>query len=74
VSEIVTRDHDLYGTPVLTGAIGVHDRFGDSGSAWELVKEFEVSGEHIAHKAAELMAVKQGKLEKKPTLESVVRR
>ncbi|MBI2678986.1 MAG: transketolase [Candidatus Koribacter versatilis] len=74
VSEIVTRDHDLYGTPVLTGAIGVQDRFGDSGSAWELVKEFEVSAEHIAHKAAELMAVKQGRLDKKAAREVVVQR
>jgi len=63
VSEIITRDHDFYGTPVLTGAIGVQDRFGDSGAPWELVKEFEVSAEHIAHKAAELMAVKQGRSE-----------
>jgi transketolase len=61
VSEVVTRDAELYGTPLLTGAIGVQDRFGDSGAPWELVKEFEVSAEHIAHKAAELMAVKQGK-------------
>ena len=61
VSEIITRGADLYGAPVVTGAIGVQDRFGDSGAPWELVKEFEVSGEHIAHKAAELMAVKQRK-------------
>src|SRR5512141_2787991 len=39
VSEVVTRDAELYGTPVLTGAIGVQDRFGDSGAPWELVKE-----------------------------------
>ena len=30
------------------GMIGVKDRFGESGAPWELVKEFEVSGEHIA--------------------------
>jgi hypothetical protein len=36
----------------------VQDRFGDSGAAWELMKEFEVSAEHIAAKARELMVVK----------------
>jgi transketolase len=41
--------------PVLAGYIGVQDRFGDSGAPWELVKEFEVSAEHIARKAAELL-------------------
>ena len=40
-------------------AIGVKDRFGESGAPWELVKEFEVSAEHIAQKAMELMAVKK---------------
>ncbi len=36
------------------GSIGVKDRFGESGAPWELVKEFEVSAEHIAAKAIEL--------------------
>jgi transketolase len=58
----------LYGVPVITGAIGVKDRFGDSGAPWELIKEFEVSAEHIAQKAAELIALakvkkEEGKLE-----------
>ena len=35
------------------------DRFGDSGAPWELVKELEVSAEHIAQKAVELMALKK---------------
>jgi len=59
VSGILTESPVLYGTPVITGAIGVKDRFGDSGAPWELIKEFEVSAEHIAHKALELMAVKK---------------
>jgi len=59
VSSVVTECPDLYGHPVITGAIGVKDRFGDSGAPWELIKEFEVSAEHIAHKAIELMAVKK---------------
>jgi len=58
VSGVITARKELYGTPVLTGAIGVQDRFGDSGAPWELIKEFEVSAEHIAAKAKELMAVK----------------
>ena len=59
VSAAITASPRVYGTPVITGAIGVKDRFGDSGAPWELIKEFEVSGEHIAHKAGELMAIKE---------------
>ncbi len=58
VSSVITEAPQLYGLPVITGAIGVKDRFGDSGAPWELIKEFEVSAEHIAHKAVELMAAK----------------
>lgn len=58
VSSVITASKELYGVPVLTGAIGVKDRFGDSGAPWELIKEFEVSAEHIAAKAKELMDVK----------------
>jgi hypothetical protein len=32
--------------------------FGDSGAPWELIKEFQVSAEHIAHKALELVDIK----------------
>jgi transketolase len=59
VSEVITSSPRLYGVPVITGAVGVKDRFGDSGAPWELVKEFEVSAEHIAQKAAELMELKK---------------
>jgi transketolase len=41
------------------GMIGVKDRFGESGAPWELVKEFEVSAEHIAQKAKELYDLKK---------------
>jgi transketolase len=57
VSSVVTSAPSLYGKPVLTGFIGVQDRFGDSGAPWELVKEFGVSAEHIAFKALELLSV-----------------
>lgn len=59
VSNVITETPLLYGIPVITGAIGVKDRFGDSGAPWELIKEFEVSAEHIAKKAIELMQVKR---------------
>ena len=59
VSSVITESPLLYGVPVITGAIGVKDRFGDSGAPWELIKEFEVSAEHIAQKAVELMDVKK---------------
>jgi len=59
VSGILTESPEIYGYPVITGAFGVKDRFGDSGAPWELIKEFEVSAEHIAKKAVELMAVKK---------------
>ena len=65
VSAILTESPELYGLPVITGAIGVKDRFGDSGAPWELIKEFEVSAEHIAHKASELMAFKKKRAEGK---------
>jgi transketolase len=60
VSAVITEAPSLFGVPTITGAIGVKDRFGDSGAPWELIKEFEVSAEHIAHKAADLMDVKRG--------------
>ena len=68
VSGILTERPELYGVPVITGAIGVKDRFGDSGAPWELIKEFEVSAEHIAQKAVELLAVKAKKEEEKLAL------
>jgi transketolase len=59
VSGLLTESKQLYGKPLITRAIGVKDRFGDSGAPWELVKELEVSAEHIAVKAVELMKIKK---------------
>jgi len=59
VSAAITESKELYGKPVITGAIGIQDRFGESGAPWELIKEFEVSGEHIAQKAKELYDLKK---------------
>jgi transketolase len=61
VASVITQSPELYGIPVITGAIGVRDRFGDSGAPWELIKEFEVSAEHIAAKAVELIGVKKSR-------------
>jgi transketolase len=66
VSNVITETPLLYSVPVVTGAIGVKDRFGDSGAPWELIKEFEVSAEYIAKKAAELMDVKRAGVGLKP--------
>jgi transketolase len=61
VAAVIGCSEKVYGTPVIMGMIGVHDRFGESGSPWELVKEFEVSAEHIATKAKELYDFKLSK-------------
>lgn len=58
-SAVLTECAEVDGLPVITAAIGVKDRFGESGAPWELVKEFEVSAEHIALKAAQLAAHKK---------------
>jgi transketolase len=58
VSGIITAARELYGVPVITDAVGVNDRFGESGAPWELIKEFEVSAEHIAQKAVKLTNVR----------------
>jgi len=58
VAGIIMEDPAILQHPVLAGYIGVQDRFGDSGAPWELVKEFEVSAEHIARKAVELMGAR----------------
>jgi transketolase len=59
VSSILTESRQLYGLHLITGAIGVKDRFGDSGAPWEMIKELELSAEHIAQKAVELMTFKK---------------
>jgi len=61
VAAAIGRSAEVYGKPVIMGMIGVQDRFGESGSPWELVKEFEVSAEHIAAKAKSLHELKSSK-------------
>jgi transketolase len=74
VSGAITASPELYGQPVITGAIGVQDRFGDSGAPWELIKEFEVSAEHIAQRAVELMKIKRHKVSTRIELGELVGR
>jgi transketolase len=54
VSAAVAQARELYGRRLIMGMIGVKDRFGESGYPWELMWEFEVSGEHIAQMAKSL--------------------
>ena len=68
VSGAITESPELFGVPVITGTIGVKDRFGDSGAPWELIKEFEVSAEHIAQKALDLLAVREARTDKQERL------
>lgn len=55
VAAAILEDGRMHHKGVKFGMIGVKDRFGESGAPWELIKEFEVSAEHIAHKAKELV-------------------
>ena len=59
VSLVLATNPTLYGVPVIASAIGVKDRFGESGAPWELVKVFELSAEHIAQTAIELISMKK---------------
>lgn len=59
ISAAIAQSKELYRKPVLMGMIGVKDRFGESGEPWELIKEFEVSAEHIARLAKELVDFKR---------------
>jgi len=54
VSAVIAQAQELYGRKLITGMIGVKDRFGESGYPWELMWEFEVSAEHIARMAKDL--------------------
>jgi transketolase len=54
VAAVIQTSEKLLGRPVIMGMIGVQDRFGDTGAPWELIKEFEISAEHIAQKARQL--------------------
>ncbi|MEO0077869.1 MAG: transketolase [candidate division WOR-3 bacterium] len=72
VSRALHTAPELYGVPIAFGAVGVKDRFGESGQPWELMWEFEVSGEHIAARAKELADfVREHKAKPGPTKPAV---
>ena len=55
VAAVICNETSLAGKTPPFGMIGVADRFGESGKPWQLIKEFGVAAEHIAHKAKELL-------------------
>jgi transketolase len=59
VSNIITSAPELYRKHIITGAVGVADRFGESGAPWELIQKFEVSAEHIVRKVVQLAQIWQ---------------
>jgi len=61
IASSILEAKEIYQKPILFGMVGVKDRFGESGQPWELIKEFEVSAEHIAAKAKELYDFKNKK-------------
>jgi transketolase len=61
VGGLIASSPGLFGLPVILGSIGVKDRFGDSGAPWELIREFEVSAEHIAREALRLIHIRKEK-------------
>jgi len=44
-----------YATPLIMDMVGVEDRFGESGSPWDLMKTFHLCAEHIAAKVMGLL-------------------
>jgi transketolase len=62
VAAAIGKSARVYGKPTIIGMVGVQDRFGESGAPWELVKEFEVSAEHIAAEAKRLYDLKVERL------------
>ena len=73
VAGAIAKSPKLYGKPVIVGMVGVMDRFGESGAPWELVKEFEVSAEHVAKEAKRLYDLKVKKITARPAARPVVK-
>ncbi|VVB56967.1 1-deoxy-D-xylulose-5-phosphate synthase [uncultured archaeon] len=59
VASALLSEPALYGKPLVFDMVGVEDRFGESGAAWELIKRFGLSAEHIAKKAKEMVGKKK---------------
>ncbi|MFH1861358.1 MAG: transketolase [bacterium] len=56
VAAAILQDKRTHCKCMRFGMIGVLDRFGESGASWELIKEFELSAEHIVKKAREILS------------------
>jgi len=54
VAAVLSQASELFDRHYRFKMIGVKDRFGESGAPWELIKEFELSAEHIASAAKKL--------------------
>jgi len=48
-----------YDTPLLMEMIGLEDKFGESGTPWELTKVFGLTAEHIAKRAEKIYEKKK---------------
>jgi transketolase len=61
VAAVILESMRDYGHDCIMDMVGVDDRFGESGGSWELIKKFELTGEHIAKRAKELYDIKKKK-------------
>jgi transketolase len=59
IAAVILESIKDYGHDCIMDMVGVDDRFGESGESWELIKKFELSGEHIAVKAKKLYDLKK---------------
>jgi len=57
VASVVLTSGVTSKNPIKFAMMGIEDRFGTSGAPWELMKYFGLTGEHIAKRAAELLAL-----------------
>jgi transketolase len=55
VASTILGRPELADKKILFDMLGVPDRFGESGKSWQLIKEFGLSGEHIAERAKKLL-------------------
>ncbi|MFH1612583.1 MAG: transketolase [bacterium] len=55
ISSVISQSKELYKKNVLLKMLGLNDTFGKSGTANELMQEFELSAEYIAEKAKKLI-------------------
>ena len=59
--------------PYFMQMIGINDRFGESGSPWNLMKSFELTAEFIADKAVKLLERKEKESKKVKTKNKIIK-